>query len=107
MERLCWFCCTFALGVLVICLGSVIAWGAGRFWGKARVLIEMTMASTVKERIGGMKSLAEVSVILTGAGISLREILATSTNPYQLYEAGGRIITKLRKTLWLSASIQL
>jgi hypothetical protein len=27
MERLCWFCSTFALGLLVISLGSVIAWG--------------------------------------------------------------------------------
>src|ERR1700675_5034805 len=49
MERPCWFCSTLALGLLVICLGSVMAWGAGRFCGRARVLIEMT--NRAKERI--------------------------------------------------------
>ena len=42
MERLCWFCSTWALGLLVICLGSVIAWGTGKVWAGVRVLIEMT-----------------------------------------------------------------
>ena len=51
-ERLCWLCSTCALGLLVMCLGSVMAWGAGRFCGRVRVLIEMTMKKRMKVRMG-------------------------------------------------------
>src|SRR6266478_945718 len=78
MERLCWFCSTFALGLLVICLGSVIAWGAGRVCGRVRVLIEMTMANKVNERIGDTKSVAEAFVILSAATSSHGEEVAES-----------------------------
>jgi hypothetical protein len=47
------------------------------------------MAHRVKERIEDGKSVAEEIVILSGAGISLREILAESKDPCELYECGG------------------
>jgi len=43
MER---FFSTCAFDLLLICLGSVTAWGAGKVWVKASVLIVMTIANT-------------------------------------------------------------
>src|SRR2546428_10756217 len=42
---------TWALGLLVICLGSVMADGAGRIWARVIVLIAMTIANRMKVRM--------------------------------------------------------
>src|ERR1700682_6212677 len=62
---------TWALGVLLICLGSVTAWGAGRVWAEAvlsrtKVFMSMTIAKSEKVRMIWMprnqaESLAEHS----------------------------------------------
>src|ERR1700680_3317993 len=49
MERLVWFCCICAFGVLAICLGSVMALGSGKVWAEPNELIVTTIAN--KERV--------------------------------------------------------
>src|ERR1700737_284401 len=70
---------TCALGVLLICLGSVTAWGAGRVWAEAvlsrrKVFMSMTIAKSEKVRMIWMprnqaESLAEHSVGLARRGL--------------------------------------
>jgi hypothetical protein len=60
--------------------------------------MEMTITNKLKERIGGRKSVAEGIVILSGVGISLREILAESKDPCELYESRRRAVLESRKS---------
>jgi hypothetical protein len=55
MER---FFSTVPLGLLAICLGSVMAWGIGKAWAEVKVLIAMTIANGVIARIELLRELS-------------------------------------------------
>src|SRR5713226_654744 len=42
---------TCAFGLLVICLGSVMAWGVDKAWARVKVLIVMTLANGMSFRM--------------------------------------------------------
>src|SRR5271154_2055232 len=68
IERLCWLCSTLALGLLAICLGSVMTFAACKVSAEANVLMITTIAKSVKGRIKIHAALAGCEKTLAALG---------------------------------------